>query len=96
MLRIPGQARGGQQQGGPRVNPCDRGGEKDALYLWESLGGSFLNARGRTASVYLSFFPSFFLEIKRQVSKNKKRKEKLRRQRKLSLHQLRKGGHIGA
>eukprot|EP00983_Pelagomonas_calceolata_P086525 1156778-Pelagomonas_calceolata.AAC.1 len=30
---------------------------KDALYRWESMGGSFLNARGRTASVDLSFFP---------------------------------------
>eukprot|EP00983_Pelagomonas_calceolata_P109584 1159570-Pelagomonas_calceolata.AAC.7 len=26
------------------------GGEEDALYRWESTGGSFLNARGRTAS----------------------------------------------
>eukprot|EP00983_Pelagomonas_calceolata_P063967 1147922-Pelagomonas_calceolata.AAC.1 len=31
-------------------NPCGRGGDKDALYWWEpmGLGGSFLNARGRT------------------------------------------------
>eukprot|EP00983_Pelagomonas_calceolata_P113383 1159975-Pelagomonas_calceolata.AAC.6 len=31
-------------------NPCGRGGDKDALYWWESMGGSSLNARGRTAS----------------------------------------------
>eukprot|EP00983_Pelagomonas_calceolata_P078653 1154329-Pelagomonas_calceolata.AAC.1 len=30
------------------------GGDKDALYRWASMGGSFLNARGRTASVDLS------------------------------------------
>eukprot|EP00983_Pelagomonas_calceolata_P021715 680510-Pelagomonas_calceolata.AAC.1 len=34
----------------PGSNPNGRGGEIDALYWWESLGGSFLNARGRTAS----------------------------------------------
>eukprot|EP00983_Pelagomonas_calceolata_P003428 111793-Pelagomonas_calceolata.AAC.1 len=39
----------------PGSNPCDRGGDKDALYRWESMGGSSLNARGRTASVNLSF-----------------------------------------
>eukprot|EP00983_Pelagomonas_calceolata_P010553 342283-Pelagomonas_calceolata.AAC.1 len=54
---IPGQARGGRQQGGgPGSNPCGRGGDKDALYRWESMGGSFLNVRSRTASVDLSFF----------------------------------------
>eukprot|EP00983_Pelagomonas_calceolata_P057067 1144911-Pelagomonas_calceolata.AAC.1 len=42
----------------PGSNPCGRGEEKDALYRWESMGGSFLNARGRTASADLSFFPS--------------------------------------
>eukprot|EP00983_Pelagomonas_calceolata_P091577 1157564-Pelagomonas_calceolata.AAC.6 len=31
------------------------GVEKDALCRWESLGGSFLNARGQMASVDLSF-----------------------------------------
>eukprot|EP00983_Pelagomonas_calceolata_P102840 1158851-Pelagomonas_calceolata.AAC.8 len=35
------------------------GGEKDALYRLESLGGSLLNARGRTASADFSFL--FFL-----------------------------------
>eukprot|EP00983_Pelagomonas_calceolata_P055875 1144345-Pelagomonas_calceolata.AAC.1 len=40
----------------PGSNPCGQGGDKDALYRWESMGGSFLNARGRTASVDLSFF----------------------------------------
>eukprot|EP00983_Pelagomonas_calceolata_P045667 1139844-Pelagomonas_calceolata.AAC.4 len=39
----------------PGSNPCGQGGEKDALYWWGSLGGSFLNACGRTASVGLSF-----------------------------------------
>eukprot|EP00983_Pelagomonas_calceolata_P083414 1156155-Pelagomonas_calceolata.AAC.1 len=34
----------------PKSNPCGRGGEKDALYRWESMGGSFLYARGGTAS----------------------------------------------
>eukprot|EP00983_Pelagomonas_calceolata_P029478 923967-Pelagomonas_calceolata.AAC.2 len=57
MLRSPGQARGGRQQGGgPRVESLWPGWRnKDALYRWESMGGSFLNARGRAASVDLSF-----------------------------------------
>eukprot|EP00983_Pelagomonas_calceolata_P067491 1149496-Pelagomonas_calceolata.AAC.2 len=42
----------------PGSTPCGRVGEKGALYWWESLGGSFLNAHGRTASVDLSFFLS--------------------------------------
>eukprot|EP00983_Pelagomonas_calceolata_P090371 1157410-Pelagomonas_calceolata.AAC.14 len=51
MLRSPGEARGGQQQGGgPRSESLWPGWRKDALYRWESMGGSFLNARGRTAS----------------------------------------------
>eukprot|EP00983_Pelagomonas_calceolata_P063826 1147886-Pelagomonas_calceolata.AAC.1 len=55
MIRSPGQARGGRQQGGevPGSNPCGRGGDKDALYWWESMRGSFLNARGQTASIDL-------------------------------------------
>eukprot|EP00983_Pelagomonas_calceolata_P078185 1154183-Pelagomonas_calceolata.AAC.10 len=36
-------------------DPCGRGGDKDALYRWESMGDSFLKACGRTASVDLSF-----------------------------------------
>eukprot|EP00983_Pelagomonas_calceolata_P074231 1152464-Pelagomonas_calceolata.AAC.1 len=39
----------------PGSNPCGRGGDKDALYRWELARGSFLNARGRTASADLSF-----------------------------------------
>eukprot|EP00983_Pelagomonas_calceolata_P127152 1161373-Pelagomonas_calceolata.AAC.17 len=39
----------------PGSNPCGRGGDKDALYRWEPVGGFFLNARGRTASIDLSF-----------------------------------------
>eukprot|EP00983_Pelagomonas_calceolata_P049885 1141697-Pelagomonas_calceolata.AAC.2 len=54
MLQSPGQVRGGQQQGGGfRIESLWPGWRKDALYWWESIGGSFL-ARGRTASVYLS------------------------------------------
>eukprot|EP00983_Pelagomonas_calceolata_P050195 1141847-Pelagomonas_calceolata.AAC.3 len=34
----------------PRSNPCGRGGEKDALYRWKSMGDSFLNAHGRTTN----------------------------------------------
>eukprot|EP00983_Pelagomonas_calceolata_P115631 1160218-Pelagomonas_calceolata.AAC.25 len=40
----------------PGSSPCGRGGDKDALYRWESMGDSFLNTRGRTTSVDLSFF----------------------------------------
>jgi len=40
----------------PGSNPCGRGGDKDALCRWEPMGGSFLNARGRTTSVDLSLF----------------------------------------
>eukprot|EP00983_Pelagomonas_calceolata_P109150 1159527-Pelagomonas_calceolata.AAC.7 len=60
MLRSPCQAQGGRQQGGgPRIEslwPWWR--NEDALYRWESMGGSFLNARGRTASIDLPFFLS--------------------------------------
>eukprot|EP00983_Pelagomonas_calceolata_P053481 1143307-Pelagomonas_calceolata.AAC.1 len=36
----------------PGSNPC--GGDKDALHQWESMGGSFLNARDRTASALIN------------------------------------------
>eukprot|EP00983_Pelagomonas_calceolata_P021634 678013-Pelagomonas_calceolata.AAC.1 len=39
----------------PGLNSCGRGGDKDALYWREPVGGSFLNAGGRTASAGLSF-----------------------------------------
>eukprot|EP00983_Pelagomonas_calceolata_P027236 855914-Pelagomonas_calceolata.AAC.1 len=42
----------------PGSNPCGRSGDKDALYWWELMGGSFLNACSQTASVDLSFFLS--------------------------------------
>eukprot|EP00983_Pelagomonas_calceolata_P098273 1158329-Pelagomonas_calceolata.AAC.8 len=41
----------------PGSNPCDRGGDRDTLYRWEPVGGSFLNARGKRRS-FLSFFLS--------------------------------------
>eukprot|EP00983_Pelagomonas_calceolata_P065686 1148689-Pelagomonas_calceolata.AAC.1 len=45
---------GDSQEEGSGSNPGGRGRDKDALYGWESKGGSFLNARDRTASVDLS------------------------------------------
>eukprot|EP00983_Pelagomonas_calceolata_P016341 516504-Pelagomonas_calceolata.AAC.1 len=49
-LRSPGQEEGDSKEEIPGLNPCGQGGDKDALYRWESMGGSFLTARGRTAS----------------------------------------------
>eukprot|EP00967_Tisochrysis_lutea_P050241 scaffold61760_cov21-Tisochrysis_lutea.AAC.1 len=56
----------------PGSNPCGRGGDKDALYRWEPVGGSFLNARGRTASVDLSFFATLLPAEKKKKKKKKK------------------------
>eukprot|EP00983_Pelagomonas_calceolata_P060681 1146484-Pelagomonas_calceolata.AAC.2 len=57
MLRNPGRKVG---RAFARRRSLDRflvaGVEKDALYGWESLGGSFLNASGRVASVNLSIY----------------------------------------
>eukprot|EP00983_Pelagomonas_calceolata_P018301 573297-Pelagomonas_calceolata.AAC.1 len=51
------QARGGLQQGGGlRIESLWPGWRKYALCRWEPVGGSLLNARGRTASVDLSSF----------------------------------------
>eukprot|EP00983_Pelagomonas_calceolata_P035812 1120830-Pelagomonas_calceolata.AAC.1 len=46
------------QRGGPRIKSLWPGWRKYALCWWEPLGGSFLNARGRTASIDISL--SFF------------------------------------
>jgi len=44
-----------QVGGGSRIESLWPGWRKDALYRWESLGGSSLNARGHTASEDFSF-----------------------------------------
>eukprot|EP00983_Pelagomonas_calceolata_P027698 869584-Pelagomonas_calceolata.AAC.1 len=51
MLRSPGQARGGRQQGGgPWIKSLWPGWRKYTLCLWESLGGFF----GKRRSFFLA------------------------------------------
>eukprot|EP00983_Pelagomonas_calceolata_P134589 1162075-Pelagomonas_calceolata.AAC.2 len=59
----------------PGSNPCGRGGGKNALYRCESMGGTFLYARGRTASdtrpgQQLEMFASIYQHSENKASKS--------------------------